>query len=90
MREASKFGPDSTASDVLVDIDLRGKVALITGGSSGLGQETARALAEKGARVILTARDVAKGQAVAAGIRSTTGNAQIGRASCRERVLYRV
>jgi len=74
MRDASKFGPETTTAEVLADIDLHGKVALVTGGSSGLGQETARALADKGAHVILTARDVPKGEAVAAAIRASTGN----------------
>jgi len=77
MRDASTFGAATTTTDVLAGIDLTGKVALVTGGSSGLGQETARALAEKGAHVILTARDVPKGEAVAAGIRSATGNERV-------------
>ena len=62
------------ASEVAEGIDLRGKLALVTGGSSGLGQETARVLAKQGAHVIITARDVPKGEAVAAEIRSSTGN----------------
>jgi NAD(P)-dependent dehydrogenase (short-subunit alcohol dehydrogenase family) len=77
MRDASVFGPDTTTSDVLEGIDLLGKVALVTGGSSGLGQETARALAARGAHIILTARDVPKGEAVAAGIREATGNSRV-------------
>jgi NAD(P)-dependent dehydrogenase (short-subunit alcohol dehydrogenase family) len=78
MRDASKFGRDTTTKEVLEEIDLNGKVALVTGGSSGLGQETARALAEKGAEVILTARDVPKGEAVAAEIRRSVGNGRVG------------
>jgi NAD(P)-dependent dehydrogenase (short-subunit alcohol dehydrogenase family) len=78
MRDASKFGRDTTTKEVLEEIDLNGKVALVTGGSSGLGQETARALAEKGAEVILTARDVPKGEAVAAEIRRSIGNGRVG------------
>src|SRR5262250_184478 len=74
MRDASKFGADTTAAEVAEGIDLTGKVALVTGGSSGLGQETARVLASRGAEVILTARDLAKGEAVAAAIREATGN----------------
>ena len=74
MRDASKFGAETTAAEVADGIDLTGKVALVTGGSSGLGQETARVLASRGAEVILTARDVAKGEAVAAAIRAATGN----------------
>ena len=77
MRDASKFGAETTASEVGEGIELRGKLALITGGSSGLGQETARVLAARGAHVILTARDVSKGEAVAAGIRSSTGNQDV-------------
>jgi NAD(P)-dependent dehydrogenase (short-subunit alcohol dehydrogenase family) len=77
MRDASKFGVETTASEVAEGIDLRGKLALVTGGSSGLGQETARVLAERGAHVILTARDLPKGEAVAAAIRSSTGNQEV-------------
>ena len=67
MRDASKFGAQTTASEVAEGTDLSGKLALVTGGSSGLGQETARVLAERGAHVIITARDVAKGEDVAGG-----------------------
>jgi NAD(P)-dependent dehydrogenase (short-subunit alcohol dehydrogenase family) len=77
MRDASTFGPHTTTNDVLDGIELSGMVALVTGGSSGLGQETARALAAKGAQVILTARDVPKGEAVADAIRRATGNPRI-------------
>lgn len=77
MRDTAKFGAETTASEVAEGIDLSGKVALITGGSSGLGQETARVLAERGAHVILTARDMPKGEAVAAGIRASTGNQHV-------------
>jgi hypothetical protein len=39
MRDVSKFGRDTTASEVLEGIDMSGKVALVTGGSSGLRRE---------------------------------------------------
>jgi len=71
------FGHDTTTDEVLEGIDLAGKCALVTGGSSGLGAETARALASKGARVVITARDVAKAEAVAEGIRKSTGNDRV-------------
>ena len=77
MRDPASFGADTTASEVSEGIDLGGKVALVTGGSSGLGQETARVLAERGAHVILTARDLSKGESVAAGIRASTGNQHV-------------
>ncbi|HTJ58940.1 MAG TPA: oxidoreductase [Devosiaceae bacterium] len=56
----SGFGAASTAEDVIGDIDLRGQTALITGGYSGLGLETARLLAKAGAKVIVPARDKEK------------------------------
>lgn len=46
----------STASEVLAGFDLSGRTALVTGGYSGLGLETSRALAAAGARVIVPAR----------------------------------
>ncbi len=52
----SGFGLRSTASDVIAGVDLSGKVALVTGGYSGLGLETVRALAGAGARMIVGAR----------------------------------
>jgi NAD(P)-dependent dehydrogenase (short-subunit alcohol dehydrogenase family) len=53
---ASPFGMRSDASDVIADIDLSGKIALVTGGYSGLGLETVRALASAGAIVFVAAR----------------------------------
>jgi len=46
--------------------DLTGRTAVVTGANSGLGAETARALAHAGASVVLACRDVAKGESVAA------------------------
>ncbi len=68
------FGAETTTDEVLAGIDLRGRVALVTGASGGLGAETARALASAGAAVTLTARDAAKGEAIASDIRESTGN----------------
>ena len=56
----SGFGAKSTGAEVLADRDLAGKVAIVTGGYSGIGLETVRALASKGARVIVPVRDRAK------------------------------
>ena len=61
-RRDRKFGAKSTTEDVLEGVDLTGKRVLITGGSSGLGVESARALAAHGASVTVTARDVAKAE----------------------------
>lgn len=52
----SGFGAQSTADEVLAGIDLTGRTALVTGGYSGLGLETTRALARAGALVIVPAR----------------------------------
>jgi NAD(P)-dependent dehydrogenase (short-subunit alcohol dehydrogenase family) len=71
------FGHDSTTDEVIQGIDLADKLALVTGGSGGLGAETARALASSGARVVVTARNVAKAEEVVRGIRAATGNAAV-------------
>jgi NAD(P)-dependent dehydrogenase (short-subunit alcohol dehydrogenase family) len=68
------FDRSATSDQVLEGIDLAGRVALVTGASSGLGAETARALAAHGARVVMTGRDVAKTERVAEAIRGSTGN----------------
>ena len=52
----SGFGAKSEPAAILKDIDLRGKTALVTGGYSGIGLETSRALVEAGARVVAPAR----------------------------------
>ncbi|MEU1403011.1 SDR family NAD(P)-dependent oxidoreductase [Streptomyces sp. NPDC005728] len=52
----SGFGAESTADDVLTGTDLTGKLAIVTGGYSGLGLETTRALTKAGARVVVPAR----------------------------------
>ncbi|AXS40102.1 SDR family NAD(P)-dependent oxidoreductase [Breoghania sp. L-A4] len=54
----SGFSRASTTIDIIKGVDLVGKVAIVTGGYSGLGLETARTLASAGARVIVPARDV--------------------------------
>jgi len=58
----SNFNRKSTGREVLADIDLSGKVAIVTGGYSGIGLETTRALAEKGAKVIVAGRSMQKGK----------------------------
>jgi len=52
------FGPNTTAQEVIRDIDLTGKTAVVTGGASNLGLETVRILAWRGARVIVPVRDI--------------------------------
>ncbi|MCA0978392.1 SDR family NAD(P)-dependent oxidoreductase [Qipengyuania flava] len=69
----SNFGFSSTADEVLADIDLKGRTAFVTGGYSGLGRETARAMAARGAHVILSGRDATKLAAAADAIAEETG-----------------
>ena len=71
------FGFESTAADVLAGVDLRGKRAVVTGGASGIGIETARALAGAGVQVTLAVRDVAAGARAAADIGTSTGNSTV-------------
>ena len=68
------FGFSSTAADVVDGTDLTGRRAVVTGASSGLGAETARALAATGAEVTLAVRDLAAGERGAKDIAATTGN----------------
>src|SRR5688572_7917237 len=73
----TRFGFQSTAAQVLEGIDLSGKRAIVTGASSGIGIETARALAGAGAEVTLAVRDVEAGHRVAAQIREAIGDARL-------------
>jgi NAD(P)-dependent dehydrogenase (short-subunit alcohol dehydrogenase family) len=52
---------------------LEGKVCIVTGSNTGIGKETARGLAQRGATVVLACRDVAKGELARADIERTTG-----------------
>src|ERR1700745_3548512 len=56
----SGFGPRTTAEEALSGADLRGKVAIVTGGHAGLGLETTRVLSQAGARVIVGSREPGK------------------------------
>ncbi len=68
----SRFGRETTAVEVARSVDLSGRVAVVTGASSGIGVETARALAIAGADVVLGVRDVAAGEMVARAIGDET------------------
>ena len=60
-----------------LDVDLSDRRIVITGGNSGIGYETALALADLGSEVILLCRNPERGHAAAEGIRSRTGNERV-------------
>lgn len=71
------FGAESTAAEVVSGVDLTERRAIVTGAASGIGVETARALAGAGAEVTLAVRNVAAGHDVAKDITATTGNDRV-------------
>src|SRR5207249_5607179 len=72
-----RFGARSTALEVIAAHDLHGREAIVTGGASGIGVETVRALATAGARVVLAARNGEQAENVASTLRRDTGNEEI-------------
>jgi NAD(P)-dependent dehydrogenase (short-subunit alcohol dehydrogenase family) len=72
-RITSPFGAKSTAREVVSGHDLSGQTMIVTGGASGLGVETARALAEAGAEVTIAVRNAEAGAAAAADMNKTAG-----------------
>ncbi|HEY2179518.1 MAG TPA: oxidoreductase [Caulobacteraceae bacterium] len=75
-RITSAFGPFSEAREVAAGHDLTGQHAVVTGAASGIGVETARALAEAGAAVTLAVRNREAGEAAAADINRTARGAK--------------
>ena len=69
--------PTTTTCDVLEGVDLSGTVALVTGATTGIGEETARALAAAGATVVITARTDEKGEATVAELRERVPDADV-------------
>jgi NAD(P)-dependent dehydrogenase (short-subunit alcohol dehydrogenase family) len=76
-RITTDFDATSTAQDVIKGIELEGRRAIVTGGASGIGIETARALSGAGAEVTLAVRDLDAGARTALDITRDTGNEQI-------------
>jgi hypothetical protein len=67
-RITTPFNAESTAAEVIAGVDLTGKRAVVTGGTSGIELETAHALASVGAQVTLAVRNTDAGQRAAADI----------------------
>ena len=76
-RITTPFGAQSTAAEVIAGIDLTGKRAIVTGGASGIGVETVRALASANAEVTLAVRNVEAGVRTAKDIVAGTGREEV-------------
>ena len=72
-----RFGRTSTAMEVIQGHDLSGKEIIVTGGASGIGVETVRALAKAGARVVIATRNLKQAQEVAQRLMKETGSNKI-------------
>jgi len=77
MRITTPFTAQSTADEVSEGTDLTGRRAIVTGGASGIGIETARTLARRGAAITLAVRNTHSAAPVAAQISAETGNPHI-------------
>jgi NAD(P)-dependent dehydrogenase (short-subunit alcohol dehydrogenase family) len=73
----SQFDKDTTADEVLDGVDLSGRRVVITGTSSGLGLESTRALASKGAAITMLARSADKNEAAAETVRGLVPGADL-------------
>lgn len=73
----SQFDGDSTAEEVTEDIDLSGRLAVVTGCTSGIGLETMRVLAMRGAFVVGTSRSLEKAQAACDSVAGVTSPLQL-------------
>jgi NAD(P)-dependent dehydrogenase (short-subunit alcohol dehydrogenase family) len=76
-RITTPYDASTTAAEVIAGVDLHGRRAIVTGGASGIGVETARALASAGAEVTLAVRNLEAGRATAAQISGADEKAQI-------------
>lgn len=77
MNIKTQFNFNSTANDIIKGQDLSVKRAVVTGAASGIGLETARALASAGAEVTLAVRNMDAGKQAAEDIIKSTGNKKI-------------
>jgi NAD(P)-dependent dehydrogenase (short-subunit alcohol dehydrogenase family) len=89
-RITTRFGAQSTATEVIAGIDLGGRRVIVTGGASGIGVETARALAAADAEVTLAVRNLAAGEHIAEensapSSRSGTSHGHHGQQACPRR-----
>ena len=76
-RILNDYDDTTTALEVVQGLDLTGRRAVVTGAASGIGVETARALAHAGAQVTLAVRNTAAGDRVAEDIARTSGREDV-------------
>ena len=74
---SKRFNKDTKAMEIIKGVDLKGYEVIVTGGSSGIGTETVKALATAGARVIVTARDLDRARPVVEELKKETENEKI-------------
>ncbi len=74
-----KFGFKTTAMEAIAGRDLTGKVAVVTGGNSGIGLETVRALCYAGCNVVLCCRNTESGQQAADDIKVSFPESKVRR-----------
>ena len=65
-------------------VDLKGKVAIVTGANTGIGYESAKTFLENGATVVLACRDEKRGLEAEKRLREQTGSDKVGYQRCRE------
>ena len=75
--DTTRFGAKTTADEVLQDMDLSDQAIIVTGANTGLGFETARALAAAGARVVLACRNLEKANEAAERIQAAHPNVEV-------------
>jgi NAD(P)-dependent dehydrogenase (short-subunit alcohol dehydrogenase family) len=73
----TSFAAETTAAEVIAGIDLSDRRAFVTGATSGIGVETARALASANAEVTLAVRNLDAGRRTAEDISASTGNMRV-------------
>jgi len=76
-RVVSAFGPQATAMEVIAGRNLHGQHAIVTGGGSGIGLETVRALASAGAHVTIAGRNLTQARTIAGLINNAVGDARV-------------
>lgn len=77
-----KYGPRTTALDAIPDVDLTGQTILITGTTAGIGTETARALALRGAHIVMANRNIVQAEALKNRLLAEKPDAKIDLIAC--------